>query len=110
MMPVETRHVLRHARDDGHRGHRLQPLAVGPGGEATAVVGVDVLAHHHVVDDDDPVDPGLVGEAGAVEQGVPPLRSGREVCETHGEGRKPVGVRAHHRSPGAEALRRGGSG
>ena len=69
----------RHAGQHRQRGHGFEPVAVGAGGLDAALgaahlgppVGLEVLAEHHVVRDEEPVDPGPVEQAGPLEQRLP---------------------------------------
>ena len=89
----------------GGRGDRrqqregLEPQAVGPGREPPAVVGLDAVAHDHVVDDGHPVDADPVGQRGAAQHrgrqvGRVGAAGGREVQQRQGEG----GCGGHGRS------------
>ena len=66
-------------------GERLEPVTIGTGGLASALdspglrsaVGLEVLAEHDVVGDDEPVDAGQVGRPGELEDVVPASRDPR---------------------------------
>ena len=72
-------HPRRDGGDHGEHGERLQPEPVGAGGlpsslltaELGVSVGVEILAEHDVVGDEQAVDAGVVSRPGPVEQGPP---------------------------------------